>query len=258
MPAPSEFYENVDYVYIYYFILPHTLTMSTYSDNITQEAGNGMDGKKKAYHHVDLRKKLIAAAARIIAKKGADALTLRDLAWSCGVSRTAPYRHFSDKAALLAAVAEEGFLGLAAVTRNARTVSGGDPERALKDCFLAYVDFAQEHPTQYRLMFGRQIRSLFDHPDLAAAARTSFDELMAVVIMGQETGVLGKGRTLETAYLLWSQAHGLSMLLIDGLVVQVEDIRRFMEFACHSLLRGIPLAGHEYNGKQSGVRSRSA
>src|SRR5215212_5774767 len=79
------------------------LTMSTLRGRM-----RGM-AKKRAYHHGDLRRALLAEAVRIIAKKGVDALTLRSVGARLGVSRTALYRHFADKSALLAAVASEGF-----------------------------------------------------------------------------------------------------------------------------------------------------
>ena len=61
------------------------------------------------YHHGDLRRALLQAAVRTIGAHGIDGLTLRAVGSSLGVSRTALYRHFADKAALLAAVAAEGF-----------------------------------------------------------------------------------------------------------------------------------------------------
>src|ERR1700682_5211672 len=61
------------------------------------------------YHHGDLRRALIVEAAHTIQAKGVDALTLRAVGQKLGVSRTALYRHFADKSALVAAVAGEGF-----------------------------------------------------------------------------------------------------------------------------------------------------
>ncbi|MBN1439207.1 MAG: TetR/AcrR family transcriptional regulator [Anaerolineales bacterium] len=215
-----------------------------------------MEKKKTKYHHSDLRKKLIDEATRIIAEKGAGALTLRDLARRCGVSRTAPYRHFPDKSELLAAVAEVGFLELSAAIKKVRVEKSGDPVRAIEACLLAYVDFAEKQPAQYRLMFGRQIRSLIENPGLAASSSAAFEELVSVIRMGQEGGCLGQERTVELAYLLWSKAHGLSMLLIDGLIAQVGDVRRFIRFACRSFLVGIPEAWSEYGGPESATESR--
>jgi AcrR family transcriptional regulator len=199
-----------------------------------------MTAKKQGYHHGDLRSKLLQVAILLIEEKGSDAFTMRELARRCEVSRTAPYRHFSDKAALLAAVAEEGFRRLEEEIRKARIANQRDASRAVRRCFLAYTAFAADHPTHYRLMFGRGIRRLFIYPGLAAAARQAFAELMAVVELGQATGRLQAGRTVKFAYSFWAMSHGLSLLIIDGFADRAGDFRGLSEFACSMLLAGVP------------------
>src|SRR5262245_13853672 len=61
------------------------------------------------YHHGDLRRAVLEQAIRTIQRHGVDRLTLRGVAHDLGVSRTALYRHFADKAALVEAVAAQGF-----------------------------------------------------------------------------------------------------------------------------------------------------
>src|SRR5437899_12248125 len=82
-------------------------------------------GKKRPYHHGNLRQALIDAALELIEERGVSALTLREVARRVGVTHAAPQRHFADRAALVAAVAEQGFRGLAAHVaagrRSART-----------------------------------------------------------------------------------------------------------------------------------------
>ena len=69
--------------------------------------------ERAAYHHGDLPRAFVAAALELIAREGAEALTLRRVARAVGVNHAAAYRHFDDKEALLAAVAEQGFVTLA-------------------------------------------------------------------------------------------------------------------------------------------------
>ena len=83
-----------------------------------------MDKKRDSYHHGDLRATLLGVAAHMIAERGVEGVTMRGLAEQIGVSRSAPYRHFADKAALLAAVAEDGFKRLAAGLRAAGAEQG--------------------------------------------------------------------------------------------------------------------------------------
>ncbi|PLS69654.1 MAG: hypothetical protein CV045_00830 [Cyanobacteria bacterium M5B4] len=73
-----------------------------------------------SYHHGDLKQALISAALEVVAQEGAKNLSLRQVAKRVGVSHNAPYRHFPDRDALLAALAEEGFRGL-----TAAMISGG-------------------------------------------------------------------------------------------------------------------------------------
>src|SRR5687767_3479304 len=110
------------------------------------------------YHHGDLRRALLQAAVRTIRTHGVDGLTLRGVGSTLGVSRTALYRHFTDKAALLAAVAAEGFRMLREELARAWEESG----RALtgfEAMGRAYVRFAVAHPSHYRVMFGADISS---------------------------------------------------------------------------------------------------
>src|SRR5262245_7059465 len=117
--------------------------------------------KKKpagSYHHGDLRRALIDEALRTIQAHGVEHLTLRTAGERLGVSRTALYRHFADKQALLAAVGREGFHLLReklaeAWERNGRGRSGFDA------MFEAYLAFATVHSAHYRVMFGRFVES---------------------------------------------------------------------------------------------------
>src|SRR5688572_20608478 len=105
------------------------------------------------YHHGDLRRALVQEAVRTIHKNGVDSLTLRAVGEQLGVSRTALYRHFADKAALLAAVAGEGFrlfrLELLAAWQQGRNAREGFDAMG-----VAYVRFAIRNPSHYRIMFG--------------------------------------------------------------------------------------------------------
>ena len=97
------------------------------------------------YHHGDLRRALIEEAVHTIQAKGVDALTLRAVGQKLGVSRTALYRHFADKSALLAAVAAEGFRTLRSQL-VAAWEHGGRGVAAFEAMGAAYVRFAVAHP----------------------------------------------------------------------------------------------------------------
>jgi AcrR family transcriptional regulator len=105
-----------------------------------------------SYHHGDLRAALVKAAAAQIERGGYESLSLRELAESVAVSRAAPYRHFADRRALLAAVAADGFKRLTTVYRKAMR-SGKTPRDRLAAAGRGYLGFATERPQMFRLMF---------------------------------------------------------------------------------------------------------
>src|SRR5687767_15806785 len=98
------------------------------------------------YHHGDLSRSLLKEALRTIEKDGVAALTMRAVGEKLGVSRTALYRHFTDKSALLAAVATEGFRTLRLKTRDAWEIHGGGRE-GLEAMVVAYVRLADAQPS---------------------------------------------------------------------------------------------------------------
>ena len=107
---------------------------------------------KDSYHHGDLANALVDAALAVVERDGADALSLRDLAASLGVSRAAPYRHFADRDALLAAVAARGFEALAEIYRAADAGRGDGPTRVRK-AMADYMAFAWNRSGLHRLMY---------------------------------------------------------------------------------------------------------
>ena len=111
---------------------------------------------KDAYHHGDLANALVDAALEVVERDGADALSLRDLAASLGVSRAAPYRHFVDRDALLAAVSARGFEMLTEIYLAADSGPGDGPARVRK-AMRDYMEFAWRHSGLHRLMFESEL-----------------------------------------------------------------------------------------------------
>ena len=193
--------------------------------------------KSDSYHHGDLRQALLEASIDMIANEGLESLTLRALSRRIGVSRTAPYRHFADKSALLAAVAEEGFKLLYEALESA----GDDTDalRHLKATGIAYVNFAIDNPTHYRLMFDGGSVDISAFPELVSAAQTVFDYLLAMIERGQDKGVIKAGESRPYAYVVWSGVHGLSSLLIDNQVMPPMDMEVLINLTTQAIIDGI-------------------
>jgi AcrR family transcriptional regulator len=166
-----------------------------------------MSTSDRAYHHGDLPAALIAAARELLAEGGTEALSLRAVARRAGVSAMAPYRHFSDKEALLAAVAADGFRAFAAALEAAdRSVPA---DRALLEQGVAYVRFACAQPALFRLMFGPPRQG--PHPALKHDEALAHG-VLAARVAAETPAPLRQARTLAC----WSVVHGLAALIIDG------------------------------------------
>jgi len=167
-----------------------------------------------AYHHGQLRRALMDAALDLVTELGPMGLTLRGAARRAGVSPSAPYRHFVDREALLAAVAAEGFALLADQLDEVSAALEDPLERVLR-IGVAYVRFATENRARYRVMFGQQIPDRKKHPELEEAARRTFSHLDRAIADAHARGLL-RGEPRALTLLAWSVVHGLSSLILDG------------------------------------------
>ena len=123
----------------------------------------------------------MTAAAAEIENIGYENLSLRELAASLEVSRGAPYRHFADRRALLAALAAEGFDKLTVIYREA-IAAGGSPEARLAGSGRAYLSFASERPQLFRLMFASDLLTAPPlDPNLLKTAGTCYEVFESLV-----------------------------------------------------------------------------
>jgi AcrR family transcriptional regulator len=181
------------------------------------------------YHHGDLRRALVEEALRTIQADGVRGLTLRGVGHTLGVSRTALYRHFKDKGALLAEVAREGFRTFRRELVDAWE-RGGRGRQGFEDMGLAYVRFAVTNPSRYRVMFGGFIVGSPD-ADLLKEAAGAFQALVDAIVWLQQHRLMRDDDPLQLARYIWAVVHGIAMLVIDGQLhgpdVDPETLTRF-------------------------------
>jgi AcrR family transcriptional regulator len=166
------------------------------------------------YHHGDLRRVLVDGALAVLERDGAAALSLRALARDAAVSHAAPYNHFADKEALLAALAAEGFRRFAAALAAAAAAAPDAPLLAIGG---AYVAFARARPALFRLMFGPVLAGAAPGSELAEAARRAYGVLGGALGGGPRAATprTGQPGPDDDALAAWALVHGLATLLID-------------------------------------------
>lgn len=176
------------------------------------------------YHHGNLRSALISATLELIAEKGINAFTIREIAKRAGVSHAAPYRHFRDKEDILFAVAKEGFDMMVAETKKRSAKYPDDPFARYSISGISYIDFAISHPSHYRVMFssGEHISNFPE--DLIFSSTESFKLLTDTIRECQEKNIIKEGNTHEFALASWAIVHGYAKLYIDGFIDDREDI----------------------------------
>lgn len=159
----------------------------------------------QSYHHGNLRQALIDAAVEMLEQ--GENFSLRAVARWAGVSQTAPYRHFSDRSKLESAVAAQGFRALGEELSVGR--GGPSSPEGLADFAVSYVRFAVERPRMFRLMFGSECDDENDERVQAAGIlQAALTESLWAVYPDRAVDDLAVG--------LWSTAHGLAFLHLDG------------------------------------------
>jgi len=187
-----------------------------------------------------LRDRVIKAAVKYIADSGPDGLSFRQIAADAGVSHQAPYHHFGDRSAIFTEIAREGFQKFTEVMSS--------PARRDEDSNLAvrmcerYVDFALTNKGYFRVMFRSDLCQMDESPETQRAADEAFDTLLFAVgeILGSSASI-DEIRVQATA--MWSVAHGLATLLIDGplehKIGKVSDRRALVRGVANRMIDGI-------------------
>jgi AcrR family transcriptional regulator len=164
------------------------------------------------YHHGDLRDALIQAALREAELGGPEAISISALAKKLGVSQPAPYKHFADREALLAAATAEAFRQFTAMLRGA--VAAPSKRSRLSRFAHATVDFGLRRNGIYRLMFASRILACAPKSgELHGAALETFD-LLLDALEAPAVGFLRERSALK----IWAALHGVVMLAEQGLL----------------------------------------
>jgi AcrR family transcriptional regulator len=206
--------------------------------NKSSEVAKGEREPERPYHHGDLKRVLVDTAVAMLGEDGGWQFTLREVARRAGVSHAAPYKHFADKNALLAEVAALGFRRLRdAFVEGART-NMGSPRAELLAAAHTVIGFGMANASLYRLMFGPTVDKS-QYLELERASLGSFEMLLGILGRGQEAGVFRKVPVRGQAAACWAVVHGLTMLALDGQLVEQKVGVEPVEAALQVLLEGL-------------------
>ncbi|HEY4250191.1 MAG TPA: TetR/AcrR family transcriptional regulator [Roseomonas sp.] len=215
-----------------------------------------MNDNPKRYHHGDLRRALIDTALGMLEETDDWRFTLRELARRAGVSHTAAYKHFPDKAGLLAELALLGFERLRTVLLAARPRPPVRPREEFLAMSRAYVRFGADNSNLYRLMFSADARQSA-HAQLKDRGAAALDVLVDLISAGQAAGWLRARDIRQQAGAGWSQLHGLTLLTIDGLLGPDTVGTDAVDASLEILLEGLQAdSGGTAGGSASSVRER--
>lgn len=169
---------------------------------------------REAYHHGNLRQALIDAALLMIAERGPTGFSLAELARVVGVSPAAPYRHFRDRRALLAEIAQRGFEVFETELTGAWDGGRPEPTGALVRCGRRYLAFARRQPALYAAMFESGLP-----PETDAGLLRASERAFGVLVAAAETvctAIPAPGRPPASMVALhvWSLAHGIAALFL--------------------------------------------
>jgi len=196
--------------------------------------------KKKTYHHGDLKNALIKAGVEILAKDGVSGLSLRKVASRAGVSHTAPYSHFVDKQALIAAISTEGFRQLHERISSVAEKNKTKPARQLSEVAWAYVQFAMDDRDRFKVMFSGVLEKEKEYPEFVAESQRNFQLVRRIVEANQVAGVLSSGPADLVTLSAWGIVHGFIMLLLESqiphTVLEQKSLRELVEFQLEQII----------------------
>ncbi len=194
-----------------------------------------------SYHHGDLKNALIAAGIDILSEEGLQALSLRKVALRAGVSHAAPYAHYADKQALIAAIATEGYRRLYETLRAIGERHAGDPLRQLVEAAWAYAQFAQQDPAHFKITFSGAVEQQRQYPAFVEMSQQCFGVLVQIVAACQAEQLLKPGPPDLLAVSVWGLVHGVvSLLLEDQISHTIRDrfaLREMLIFALGQITR---------------------
>lgn len=174
-----------------------------------------MSKGERPYHHGDLAAVLVTVATDIVVERGPEHVSVREVARRAGVSPGAPFRHFASRDALLGAVTGQAMRQLAEAAQRAQDARDDDPLRQIELIGMAYLDWAEANPAQFKIISQRDLVGL--DPDATRLNTEIRLRMQNLLRKAQAMGHLRADADAD-AVLLSCRAlvYGLARMFVDG------------------------------------------
>ncbi|WP_248286901.1 TetR/AcrR family transcriptional regulator [Brevundimonas pishanensis] len=185
------------------------------------------------------RGEILAAAEQIFVAHGYEGATIRKIAEAVGLSSTALYLHFKDKAEILNEICLRAF-SMLLERQVAMSEAEPDPEARLRGLMIGYVQFGFENANAYRLAF--MTPTILSEDGSEPVSRKVAAELFQKFESGVAAAVEGcvePDRVRALAQVLWASIHGLVSIIITKPQFGWEDQRTLIETQVDILVRGV-------------------
>lgn len=194
---------------------------------------------KNRYHHEDLKKEMIRKGLQLLNKDGYENFSLRKLAALCNVSHAAPYKHFSSKDELIQAITQEISTQFKEVFIKVVTKDYADPSDKLIDLCVEYVRFMVENPDYFRYVFmtNHGAGITFAPGEVIDAGGGPFSIALECA-RSFFIDVKKSTDWVSDVLTVWSQIHGLTLLLANQTIAYEGDYLAFARGMVEKYIRG--------------------
>lgn len=186
----------------------------------------------------DLRDRLLDSARKILLEEGQRNFSLRKIARETGVSATSIYLHFESKDHLIHVLMEESIERLN--NRLEESISASqDPLEKLNTLARVYVEFALEHPKEYRIIYTVSSDQMSRYPkEKFRKARRGYEIVTEVLEEGVRKNLLDEDRPRLAAYTFWAQLHGVMSVVLTKRLDNRLNRQEFIEQAIDHIIHG--------------------
>ena len=190
------------------------------------------------------RAEILEAAERVFVEQGYEGATIRRIADEVGLSSTALYMHFRDKAQILDEICSGHFRALNAINESLLAASL-DPVVCVRRMLEGYIAFAYAHPNTYRLVFctaAGETEAYGEAGEAQAIGARTYELFSEGVRRVAEAGRLRVTDVALGAQTSWAACHGIVSLILTRPSIPWADAALLRETMLDTVCTGLTRA----------------